>query len=242
MEFDAEKLVISVGCEFTYESEHATPAVFLVRPAATGKHRLRAERWTSEPDLEARDYVDLYGNICRRLTIPPGAARIRYDAYVDMPAALDPEDRAASQHGPDDLPDETLLYLLPSRYCHSDVLGEKAWQLFGSIEPGWDRVQAIVDFVHRHLEFGYGSSTANTTAVDAFESRTGVCRDFAHLAITFARAMNVPARYVFGYLPDIDVVRPDSPMDFCAWFEAYLGDRWWTFDPRNKPAPKKDVR
>src|SRR6266852_2120724 len=131
------------------------------------------------------------------------------------------------------LPDDVLHYTLPSRFCLSDVLSDTAWQLFGATDPGWARVQAICDWVHSNIGFQYGTSTPLTSAVDVFERRVGVCRDFAHLAVTFCRALNIPARYVFGYLPDIGVPPPDEPMDFCAWMEVYLADRWWTFDPRN---------
>jgi transglutaminase-like putative cysteine protease len=126
-----------------------------------------------------------------------------------------------------------LLFTLPSRYCLSDELSDTAWDLFGNTWPGWERVQAVCDWVHQNVRFQYGTSTPRTTAVDVYEKRVGVCRDFAHLALTFCRAMNIPARYTFGYLPDIGVPPPDEPMDFCAWFEAYLGGRWLTFDPRN---------
>jgi len=133
----------------------------------------------------------------------------------------------------EELPDEALLYTLPSRFCLSDTLSDMAWQLFGTIEPGWARVQAICDWVHGNIRFQYGSSNSLTTAADVCAQGVGVCRDFAHLAVTFCRALNIPARYVFGYLPDIGVPPPDAPMDFCAWMEVYLAGRWWTFDPRN---------
>lgn len=224
---------VEVGCAFQYEATVATPAIFLVRPSANDPHRLIEERWSSEPSLPFHDYVDLYGNVCRRLNLAPGSSAVRYDAVVEVDDATDPSDERAPQLPVDALPDDVLLYTLPSRYCLSDLLSDRAWELFGSTEPGWPRVQAICDFVHAHVTFGYGSSTPMTTALDVYQSGAGVCRDFAHLAMAFARAMNVPARYVFGYLPDIDVPPPDLPMDFCAWFEAYLDGAWWTFDPRN---------
>ena len=163
----------------------------------------------------------------------PGRTRFAYDAMAVVPDEVDPYAPDAPQMPVEALPDDALLYTLPSRYCLSDVLSDRAWELFGNTEPGWARVQAICDFVHGHVNFGYGSSTPDTTAVDVYENAAGVCRDFAHLAVAFCRAMNVPARYAFGYLPDIDVPPPYAPMDFCAWFEAYLGGSWWTFDPRN---------
>ena len=226
-------LTTNVGCEFHYDTPWATAAVFVVRPLTDDRAQLLSETWSSEPYLPLRDYVDLYGNACRRLVLPPGPVRVRYDAFVEVTGDLDPIDPRAEQHDPSELPDGVLIYTLPSRFAQSDLLGDEAWRRFGATKPGWERVQAIVDFVHHHLTFGYGSSIATTSAVDVFASGRGVCRDFAHLAIAFCRAMNVPARYVFGYLPDIDVPISPLPMDFCAWFEAFLGGRWWTFDPRN---------
>jgi transglutaminase-like putative cysteine protease len=142
-------------------------------------------------------------------------------------------DLNAVEHLPEQLPDHVLVYTLPSRYCPSDELGDAAWELFGALEPGWARVQAISDWVHREVGFGYEHASPRATAADVMRTRTGVCRDFAHLAVAFCRALNIPARYAFGYLPDIGVVPDDAPMDFCAWMEVFLGGAWWTFDPRN---------
>ncbi|MFL5663609.1 MAG: transglutaminase family protein [Ktedonobacteraceae bacterium] len=158
---------------------------------------------------------------------------LRYDAIIEVADTWDEVSPAAPQLPVEDLPDDVLLYTLPSRFCLSDVLSDTAWDLFGAIEPGWARVQAICDWVHEHIRFQYGTSTPQTTAVDIYEQRVGVCRDLTHLAVTFCRALNIPTRYVFGYLPDIGVPVSEAPMDFCAWMEVYLGDRWWTFDPRN---------
>ncbi len=229
----AGSLTLDVGCTFAYEVTVPTPAVFVVRPTGGQAQRIIAERWAAEPAAPFYDYVDLYGNVCRRATLPAGHSSVRYDAQVEVPDLLDPVEPGAVQHPIDELPDEALLYTLPSRYCLSDELGDEAWRRFGTTPPGWERVQAICDDVHDTIRFAYGTSTPSTTAADVLRAGVGVCRDFAHLAISFARALNVPARYVFGYLPDIDVPPPYAPMDFCAWFEAYLGDRWWTFDPRN---------
>ncbi|HZO93295.1 MAG TPA: transglutaminase family protein [Candidatus Baltobacteraceae bacterium] len=225
-------LEVRVGCEFAYEADDApTPAIVIVRPDEAS--RVLAEAWATDPRLAVHDYVDVYGNRCRRLTIPPGTTTLRYDARVTIPSEPDAADPSAPVLLVEDLPDETLLYTLPSRFCLSDELSDRAWELFGATPPTWERVRAICDWVHGRLAFAYGSSRPVTTARDALEAGTGVCRDFAHLAVTFCRAMSIPARYVFGYLPDIGVPPPGLPMDFCAWFEAYLGDRWWTFDPRN---------
>jgi transglutaminase-like putative cysteine protease len=226
-------LKVDVGCDFTYEASMATPAVFLVRPNPSGGQSVLAERWDSTPELVFRDYIDLYGNAFRRVTLPPGTTTIRYDATVATTALADPVGTGVPQLAIDELPDEVLHYTLPSRFCPSDLLGDTAWKLFANTPPTWERVQAIVDYVHSHIRFAYGTSVSATSALDVYESGTGVCRDYAHLAITFCRAMTVPARYAFGYLPDIGVPPPLDPMDFCAWFEVYLGDRWWTFDARN---------
>lgn len=227
------RLQIDVGCEFTYEVEVPTPAIFMVRPEVQDGQYVLAERWSLEPHSPFHDYRDLYGNTCRRTMLPAGRSTVRYFAQVEVSNELDPYAPHALQYSAEALPDEVLIYTLPSRYCVSDLLGDEAWRLFGGTPPGWARVQAICDYVNGHLRFSYGTSTPSTTALDAYEARTGVCRDFAHLAISFCRAMNIPCRYAFGYLPDIDVPPPYSPMDFCAWFEAFLDGKWWTFDPRN---------
>ena len=224
---------VRVGCRFAYKAVGPTPTVWQVRARPDGPHVLVSDDWRTEPALPASSYVDIYGNVCDRLILPEGATTVTYDAVLDVANTSDEANPAAVQQPVEDLPDETLLYLLPSRFCLSDVLSDKAWELFGSTQPGWSRAQAVSDWVHEHIHFDGEASTPTTTAVDVLESGAGVCRDFAHLGITFLRALNMPARYVFGYLPDIGVPPPDEPMDFCAWFEAYLGDRWWTFDPRN---------
>jgi transglutaminase-like putative cysteine protease len=227
------RLRIDVGCEFKYEVAVPTPAIFLVRPAAQEGQQLLAERWNLEPHAPFHDYNDLYGNVCRRTVLPAGISTMHYDAQVEVLNELDPYAPDAVQLPAEALPDDVLLFTLPSRYCVSDLLGNQAWSLFGDTTPGWSRVQAICDYVNGHLRFSYGTSTPMTTALDAYQNQVGVCRDFAHLAISFARAMNIPARYAFGYLPDIDVPPPYAPMDFAAWFEVFLDGTWWTFDARN---------
>lgn len=224
---------VRVGCEFRYAATWPTPSVLQVQPRPDGAYRVLHERWRLSPELAVHDYRDLYDNPCRRVTLPPGTTCLLYDAVVEVPAAADRWDTAARQVPVEELPDETLLYTMASRYCLSDALADTAWQLFGQTKPGWARVQAVCGWVHTNIRFQYGTSTPMTTAADVYERRVGVCRDFTHLGVSFCRALNIPARYVFGYLPDIGVPPPDAPMDFCAWFEAYLGDRWWTFDPRN---------
>jgi transglutaminase-like putative cysteine protease len=227
-------LAIRIGCEFVFENEtsSSTPAVFLVRPDERVT-RIRAEHWSADPATPYHDYRDVYGNTCRRLNLPPGFTTLRYDTVADVPPSPAETDWSAQEILVAELPDETLLYTLPSRLCPSDEISDRAWELFGGVTPGWTRVQAICDWVHGYLKFSYGTSLPHTTAADVLEAGTGVCRDFAQLAVTFCRALNIPARYAFGYMPDIGVPPTDAVMDFCAWFEAYLGGRWWTFDPRN---------
>jgi transglutaminase-like putative cysteine protease len=224
---------VRVGCEFLYQAAVDTASVLQVEPRPDGDHELLSETWELEPHVDDHTYIDSFGNLCRRLSIPSGSFRMRYDAEVEVTSELDDIGLDAEEVPYHLLPDDALVYTLPSRYCLSDLLADDAWKLFGATPPGWSRVQAICDWVHDEIRFGYGASTPITTAVDVFESRHGVCRDFAHLAITFCRAMSIPSRYAFGYLPDIGVPPPDDPMDFCAWMEVYVGGRWWTFDPRN---------
>jgi transglutaminase-like putative cysteine protease len=178
-------------------------------------------------------FIDPFGNICRRITAPSGGISLRAEGIVHDSGELDPVDPTAGEVPPARLPDEALVYLLGSRYCETDKLSAQAWSLFGHLPTGWPRVQAIVDFVHNHLTFGYHFARSTRTAAEAFEERIGVCRDFAHLAVALCRCVNVPARYCNGYLGDIGVPRDPSPMDFNAWFEVFLGGRWYTFDARH---------
>jgi transglutaminase-like putative cysteine protease len=224
---------VRVGCQFTYVAAVDTPAVLQVEPRDADPVGIAAQEWSSQPRVHVRRYTDLYGNPCVRLVLPSGRCVLRYDAVALVPDATEDADEQAPELPPDELPDEVLIYTLPSRYCLPDMLGDEAWSRFGAMPPGYSRVRAICDYVHGHLTFRYGSSDARSTAVDVNASRLGVCRDFTHLAISFCRALNIPARYTFGYLPDLDVPPDPAPMDFAAWMEVWLGDRWWTFDPRN---------
>ncbi len=226
-------MYIRVGCEFDYEATWPTPTVLLVQPHPEGLHIVVSEEWQMTPPLAIHAYHDIYNNLCQRLILGEGKHLLRYNAIVKVADTWDDIAPDAKQLPVEDLPDEVLLYTLPSRFCLSDELSDTAWQLFGNTEPGWARVQAICDWVHNNIRFQYGTSNPRTTALDVYEQRIGVCRDFTHLAVTFCRALNIPTRYVFGYIPDIGVPPPDEPMDFCAWMEVYLGNRWWTFDPRN---------
>ncbi len=225
-----DSVLLSLGCTFGLHAGQPSAAVMQVAPAPEPGLSIRSERWDTGGYHHC--YVDQYGNRCERLALAAGATRITYDAEVVVWAPADvikpetPETPVAL------LPDAVLNFLMPSRFCLPDELGHEAWQRFGSLTPGWSRVQAIVDFVHGHLEFVHGASNPWTTGADAFRAGQGVCRDFAHLAITFCRALNIPARYVFGYIPDLGV-EPDGPMDFSAWFEAYLDGEWYAFDARN---------
>jgi transglutaminase-like putative cysteine protease len=224
---------LRVGCEFKYDVSAPTVATVQVRPRSDASHQLISESWATEPQVPIDEYADFYGNPVKRLVMPQGDLLLRYDAVVAVPDEPDPDAAGAPQLGVDDIPGELLHFTLPSRYCLSDQLMGMAWELFGQTDPGDARVHAICDWVHDNITFQYGASNPMTTAVDVLEKRKGVCRDLAHLAITFCRALNIPARYVFGYLPDLYVPPDPAPMDFAAWMEVYLGDRWWTFDPRN---------
>jgi transglutaminase-like putative cysteine protease len=191
------------------------------------------DQLTTDPPLPVRAYHDGFGNWCSRIVAPPGRLRIATTAVVNDTGLPDPVVASAQQHAVQDLPDDVLVFLLGSRYCETDHLSETAWQLFGQTPSGWPRVQAICDFVHRHIAFDYAHARATRTALEAFNERQGVCRDFAHLAVTMCRCMNIPARYCTGYLSDVGLPPPYAPMDFAGWFEAYLGGAWHTFDPRN---------
>ena len=190
------------------------------------------------PAVPLTAYRDGFGNWCTRLEAPPGRLVLTADAIINDGGKPDPVALDAPQIPVKDLPAETLVYLLGSRYCDTDQLSNFAWQKFGSIPPGWGRVQAICDFVHEHIKFGYQYARPTKTAFEAFNEGQGVCRDYAHLGLTLCRCMNIPARYCTGYITDIGIdPPPTAPMDFAGWFEAYLGDRWYTFDPRNN-APR----
>jgi transglutaminase-like putative cysteine protease len=232
---------VKVGCEFRYSAEVPTPAVFQVQPSGAPPATVLRQSWESLPAIPRHGYVDMYGNGCQRLTLPAGESTLRYDALVEVPDATEDVDLDAGEVPAALLPDEVLVYTMPSRYCLPDVLGDEAWRLFGAEKPGYRRVQAICDHVNGHLRFQYGSSSPTTTAAEAYAAGSGVCRDFAHVAISFCRALSIPTRYAFGYLPDMDVPPDPAPMDFAAWMEVYLDGRWWTFDPRNNRARKGRV-
>jgi transglutaminase-like putative cysteine protease len=224
---------VRVGCEFIHELSWPVTLVLQVEPRPDAVLGITKARLATEPVVPVRSYIDIYGNVCRRLTLGPGRTRIRYEAEVEVEPGVDEADVDAVQPAVADLPDELLHFTLASRYCESDRLSNTAWALFGAVPEGWSRVQAVVDWVHDNITFAMGSSDTSTGAVEVFVNRRGVCRDFTQLAVAFLRALNIPTRYCFGYLPDIDVPTVPEPMDFAAWLEAYVGDRWYTFDPRN---------
>ncbi|GAC1325998.1 MAG: transglutaminase family protein [Chloroflexota bacterium] len=224
---------IRVGCEFDYDSEGNVPMLMLVRVRPQGDHQVLYESRYTQPEIALTEYIDSFGNACWRFTAPNGPLRVRYDAVVSLPGEPDLVKPDALLVPVEDLPDVTLQFTLASRYIQSDLLITRAWELFGSTRPGWERVQAVCDWVYDNIRYEAGSSNPNITALDVLERGIGVCRDFALLATGFCRALNIPARYTFGYLPDIAVEPPDVPMDFHAWFEAFLGNRWYAFDARH---------
>lgn len=227
---DPEPLVSTVGCTFGFETPQPVSAVLQVAPTRHDQNVL-SERWGTTADHHG--YVDSFGNRCERIRIEAGSTTIEYEAEVSLSSPADRIDPAIPETPIMALPDEHLTYVMPSRFCLPDQLGHEAWIHFGDLDPGWNRVQAVVDYVHDNLQWVAGASNPWTTAVDAYRAGQGVCRDFAHLAITFCRALNIPARYVFGYIPDVGVSSPTEPMDFAAWFEVNLDGEWHTFDARN---------
>jgi transglutaminase-like putative cysteine protease len=195
------------------------------------------DRICTDPSVPLTLYRDGFGNWCTRLVLPTGLTRIRADTVIQDRGYVSAAVPDAQQHSVESLPEETLVYLLGSRYCDTDNLTQVAWQLFGGEMSGWSRVQSVCDFVHRHISFSYQFARATRTASEAFSERQGVCRDYAHLAVALCRCLNIPARYCTGYLADIGVPVSEGPMDFAGWFEAYVGGNWHTFDARNN-APR----
>lgn len=227
-------MLIRLGYEIAIDCAESTPVISLLEIHKQRQADIKRQtRVLTSPSVPTRLYHDLYGNTCRRFTAPGGGFRILYDAVVEDSGEPDEVNTLAREVPVAELPDEVLCYLLGSRYCETDHLSDLAWQVFGPVPSGWARVQAIVDYVHNRLSFGYGYARPTRTAAQAHEERVGVCRDFAHLAITLCRCMNIPARYVNGYLGDIGVPVDPAPMDFSAWLEVFLDSKWYTFDPRH---------
>jgi len=228
-------MLLKVGSEivFTLPAPSAMVLMLHLHPSIAAKSQ-GSERFQVLPGVPTSEYLDVYGNRCSRVFMPAGLVTFRHQAIVDDDGQPDVQMRNAYQHPVQDLPQETLLFLLASRYCEVDSeLKEIAWMVFGKGPAGWPLVQAICDFVHSHIRFDYQLARSNRTALEVFRERVGVCRDFMHLAVTFCRCLNIPARYCTGYLGDIGVPPVDAPMDFSAWFEVYLGGRWFAFDARN---------
>lgn len=227
-------LHIRVGFEMHYELPQPTPMML-----ALNVHHSRAadlvypDQLITDPPVPHSGYHDLFGNWCTRLIAPQGPFVMRTETVVRDNGFADTQNWSAQQLPVEQLPNETLVYLLGSRYCETDQLSDLAWSWFGHGPTGYARVQGICDFVNKHITFGYQHARRTRTAMEAYNEQVGVCRDFAHLAIAFCRCMNIPARYCTGYLGDIRIPPIPAPMDFAGWFEAYLGDRWYTFDPRN---------
>lgn len=217
-----------------YDCPQPTPMIFNLNVHFTRVSDLVGrDDLVFDPAVPIAAYRDSFGNWCTRIVAPTGRFRITADALVNDTGLVDAVVPGARQLEVQDLPEETLLFLLGSRYCETDRLSETAWNLFGNAPTGWGRVQAICDYVHGHITFGYEHARMTRTALEAFYDRTGVCRDYAHLAVALCRCMNIPARYCTGYLGDIGVAKTTAPMDFAAWFEAFLDGHWYTFDARN---------
>ncbi|MBE9111865.1 transglutaminase family protein [Nodosilinea sp. LEGE 07298] len=215
---------LNAGCELLYEATEPAPLILMLRPRSGAAQQVISADYQLNPNVPIADYTDSYGNLCQRILAPEGQLRIKSTVTVDTADAIDVQPGAAFVPV-QDLPDYTLQFLLPSRYCQADVLGELASQIVGDIESAYDQVEAIRHWIHSHIEYRYDTSNASTSAVDTEKTRVGVCRDFVHLGMALCRSLTIPARMVVGYLHQLD------PMDMHAWFEAFVGDRWYTFDP-----------
>jgi len=225
---------IRLGYELVYDCPQPTPMLLMLNIHYTRvSDMVEPDHLVTSPSIPIRAYRDGFGNWCNRIVARTGRTRLSANGIVNDTGAPDVVAIEAHQHAVEDLPDDALVFLLGSRYCETERLSEIAWSLFGKTPLGWGRVQAICDYVHQHIAFGYEHARASRTAWEAHCDRTGVCRDHAHLAIAFCRCMNIPARYCTGYLGDIGVPVSDAPVDFSAWFEAYVGGEWYTFDARN---------
>jgi transglutaminase-like putative cysteine protease len=226
---------IRAGYDIAFQCFQDTPMMLMLSiDSARANDLLSDHKIKFSPDIPSRDYTDMFGNTCTRIIAPAGRIEIRNDFVIadgGLPDAVDPNARQLEIGG---LPDDVLVYLLGSRYCETQKLSNLAWSLFGGVTPGCQRVQAICDYVHDRICFGYEHARCDRTASEGHGERVGVCRDFAHLAVTLCRCMNIPARYCTGYLGDIGVPADPAPMDFSAWFEVYLDGKWFTFDARHK--------
>jgi transglutaminase-like putative cysteine protease len=227
-------MLIRIGYELIFDLPAPVPMLLMLYVHPEQAHVLqRPEKLVIEPDVPVRDFTDTFGNRAARISAPAGKLRLWYDNVAWDSGRPEPSIAGQTLHPVADLPDEVLPFLLASRYCEVDRMVERAWQLFGQTTPTWERVKAVVDWAHGHVEFGYQHASPTKTAYDVCEEKKGVCRDYMHLAITMLRALNVPARYATGYLGDIGVPPVPSPMDFSAYLEVYLGGRWWAMDARH---------
>ena len=230
-----ETIRVRAGFELHFELSQPTPMLFVVEPLERPGQRILAARKRIVPQLplpETTSYQDMMGNVVWRMLAPAGRLEVSHDLLVEVSASPDPVLPTLPKARVEDLPGEVLHYLLPSRYVDSDLLSGEAWQMFGHIQGGWAQVQAVCDHLQATLQYGAGSTSA-TTARESYQSGYAVCRDFAHAGVAFCRALNIPARYVCGYLADIDVPPDFRPMDFHAWFEVWLDGAWRTFDARH---------
>jgi len=227
-------MLIKIGFEIAYEVPVPTPMILMlhIRPERMPDLRAR-ELILTQPAVELENYTDGFGNRCAKIIAPPGVITLKCDTVIEDSGQPEPACPDAIQHPVEELPLAVLPYLLGSRYCEVSKLNDTAWQLFGKVPPGWGRVQAVCDWVHANVTFGYQFAREDRTAWEVFQERRGVCRDFMHLALTFCRCLNIPARYATGYLGDIGVPRDPAPMDFSAFFQVYLGGAWHDFDARH---------
>jgi transglutaminase-like putative cysteine protease len=225
-------LTVRVGCSLVYETTVPTAVLFVLRPRLEGKVLVTQEKLSFGIGRPSYEFQDTHGNITYRSMLMPGRNEIRHDALVAVSSLADSRDMMGEIQPVGQLPCDLLRYTLPSRYCDSDKLMNFAWNQFGQVEHGLQRVQAICDWVNHNIEYRFGSGRPDLSASEVIERRHGVCRDFAHAAIALCRAFNLPARYVTGHLPDIGFVDPGTPMDFHAYLEVYLGQDWLTFDAR----------
>lgn len=221
---------LEAGCQISFEASAPTPTILMLRPRSGDGQWVIREEYLLDPSVPVTEYTDSYGNLCQRLVVSPGAFQVKTSAIVETADQID-TNPGAVYLPVQNLPEGVLQFLLPSRYCPADRMGDLAFEIVGDRAPGYDQVEAIRDWIHTHIQYAYGTSNASTWALETVEKRTGVCRDFAHLGIALCRSLNIPARMVVGYLHQLD------PMDLHAWFEAFVsvGDslsegRWYTFD------------
>lgn len=221
---------LEAGCQLLFETTEPSPLILMLRSRSGAGQQVIREDYQLDPKVPVADYTDSFGNLCQRLIAPEGQLRINSTVTADTSDTIDVQPGAAFVPV-QDLPVETLQFLLPSRYCQSDLLGNLASDIVADIEPAYDQVEAIRHWIHTHIEYRYNTSDASTSALETEKNRVGVCRDFVHLGLTLCRSLTIPARMVVGYLYEL------KPMDLHAWFEAYVGDRWYTFDP-TQPTPR----